>query len=209
MEYPLPHNYPGAPAPGGQAEAPAGAPAPGGQAEAPAGAPAPSGQAEAPAGAPAPSGQAEAPAGAPQHAEQTIVSYDAKKTPKNTRVMLRFNKKRKTDEKQEKNSKKQLDLLREKRYTDLAKAKSEYSRTTARGPGRHDGRPLIRDGPMDDGRKSGRRKARQCFPRIDGRREKPFARRGLRRTRKTRISRTYSPLTDHIKRGPSLHGSTA
>ena len=38
--------------------------------------------------------------------------------------MLRFNKKRKTDEKQEKNSKKAIDLLREKRYTDLAKQKA-------------------------------------------------------------------------------------
>ena len=37
--------------------------------------------------------------------------------------MLRFNKKRKTAEKQEKNSKKQLDLLREKRYHEPAKSK--------------------------------------------------------------------------------------
>jgi hypothetical protein len=123
--------------------------------------------------------------------------------------MVRFNKKRETAEKTEKTAKNSLTYCAKSDIMNPQKAKSEYSRTTARGHGRHDGRPLIRDGPMDDGRKSGRRKARQGFPRIDGRREKPFARRGLRRTRKTRISRTYSPLTDHIKRGPSLHGSTA
>lgn len=70
--------------------------------------------------------------------------------------MLRFNKKRKTSEKQEKTAKNSLTYCAKSDIMNPQKAKSEYSRTTARGHGRHDGRPLIRDGPMDDDRKSGR-----------------------------------------------------
>lgn len=69
--------------------------------------------------------------------------------------------------------------------------------------------PLIRDGPMDDGRRCGKGQSKAMLPRHDGRRENLLMSRGLRRTRKMRISRLYSPLTEHIKRGPSLHGSTA
>lgn len=90
----------------------------------------------------------------------------------------------------------------------LRKAKSEYGRTTARRPYRHDGRPHG-DGPMDDGRESGRGKASQCSPGSTDGAKNLLRSRGLRRTRKMRISRLYSPLTDYIKRGPSLHGSTA
>ena len=89
--------------------------------------------------------------------------------------MLRFNKKRKTAEKQEKTAKNSLTYCAKSDIMNPQKAKSEYSRTTARGHGRHDGRPLIRDGPMDDDRKSGRGERKAMLPPDRRTTGKPFA----------------------------------
>ena len=66
--------------------------------------------------------------------------------------MVRFDKKRETAEKTEKNIKKWVDFIGALRYHDLAKSKKRIPphdgtrSQQARRP------PLIRDGPMDDGR---------------------------------------------------------
>ena len=65
--------------------------------------------------------------------------------------MVRFNKKRKAAEKQEKTAKKRLTYCAKSDIMNPQKTKSEYSRTTARGHGRHDGRPPYK------GRTHGRR----------------------------------------------------
>ena len=83
--------------------------------------------------------------------------------------------KTRNDRKKLKKHKKMVDICDEKRYHEPAKSKKRIPP--------HDGTriqqarrpPLIRDGPMDDGRRRGREQARQCFSRHDGRREKPFA----------------------------------